>query len=408
MNRGIRVMASPDPHPRSQCVGAKEDSKRTCQMLNWSFIALLHNLSIQRPVENDCVAIVPDTDGRALKLLEASPALRRLVTGFTDQFGRQISPSLLVVHQAAPQNILDQDALIGFRNALAICTIVYAWQEYLVSQLSLNVLKYSNYFDLYPITVGRDDVLVIRSPSTLGVDEPDEFTGQISPELASTYRVSDFYDSELLSAILGLWHKRFVQKKISEWSSRVLFRSLEMAYHASAIPFENSSTIYDYGAKIALWVSAFEVLVRSETEHASLSRVLGLLKQAQLSSPRLRHKRHTVSFSTKKRERGTLSQKIYSSMYAARNSFLHGNPVGIRDLFINRHLRYYPLTTAAPILYKQALQSFLQIPRLNNISDYAMKQYADIRNFEEAICALSDRCPQRSWQRPTQRSTARD
>lgn len=374
----------------------------------WSFIALLHNLSLKEPIGNEYVAIVPDTDQRAKELFNISSSLKRLVEGFTDQFGRKVAPSLLLVHPESPKGVLEQDSLIAFRNALAICSVVHAWQESLVRKLSLNVLKYSNYFDLYPITVGKeDDVLLIRSPSILGMDEPDEFVGQTSPELAPSHRVFRFFDVELHEAILKLWHDKFILANNTDWRSRVLFRSLEMAYHASSIPFENSSTIYDYGAKLALWISAFEVLVRSENEQASLSKALQLLDEAKIYSRHLRQHRYTLVFSEKNKRRGTLSQQIYLSMHKARNNFLHGNPVGIRDLFIKKLLGFHPLTSGAPILYKQALQSFLQVSRHKDISGYDYGQFADIRNFEEALSALGMKRPSKRIGKHSKRHSTR-
>jgi hypothetical protein len=376
-------------------------------MGNWVFVALLHNLSLHEPVENGYVAIVPDTDNRAISLTEASPALRRLVSGFTDQFGRSASPSLMIVHPKATKKLLAQDALIGFRNTIAICSIIQAWEEALIRKQSLNVLKYSNYFDLYPISVGKDgDALIISSPSILGLDEPEEFVGQTSPELATSYRVTAFYGQELVKAMLLIWKDRFIKRRVKDWRSRVLFRSLEMAYHASTIPFENSSTIYDYGAKIALWVSAFEVLVRSKTEKADLPKVLHLLSTTKLYERTLNKKLYTIQFRGEK-NRYNLPQKLYHMLYLARNHFLHGNPVGIRNLFIKESDKYHPLTVAAPILYKLALQSFLDMPKLANLGDYDMKDFVHVRNFEEAISALINNRPQRKKRRPAETSTRR-
>jgi hypothetical protein len=379
-------------------------------MSDWLFVALLHNLSIHEPVENGYVAIVPDTDDRAISLIKASPALRRLVSNFTDQFGRSASPSLMIVHPKATKKLLAQDALIGFRNTIAICSIIQAWEEALIRKQSLNVLKYSNYFDLYPITVGKDgDALIIRSPSILGLDEPEEFVGQTSPELATSYRVNAFYDQELVKAILLVWKDRFIKRRVRNWRSLVLFRSLEMAYHASTIPFENSSTIYDYGAKIALWVSAFEVLVRSRTEKADLSKVLHLLSTPKFYVPSLNKKLYTIKLRGEKR-RCNLPQKLYYTLYATRNDFIHGNPVGIRNLFIKGSAKYHPLTAAAPIIYKLALQSFLNIPKLENLADYEIYEingFRNVRNFENAISALIQRRPQRKKHRPNVASTRR-
>jgi hypothetical protein len=375
-------------------------------MGNWVFVALLHNLSLQEPVENGYMAIVPDTDDRAMSLTEATPALRRLVSGFTDQFGRSVSPSLMIVHPKAPKRLFAIDAIIGFRNAIAICSIIKAWEEALVRKQSLNVLKYSNYFDLYPISVGKDgDVMIIRSPSILGMDEPEDFVGQISPELSSSFSVTSFYDSELLKAILLVWEGRFLRSRVRDWRSLVLFRSLEMAFHASTIPFENSSTIYDYGAKIALWVSAFEVLASLETRQTKLSDVLDLLGKSKLYARNLRQKRYTIKFSQKTEKRGSLPKKLYNMLHLARHDFLHGNPVKVYNLFINGSIKYHPLTSAAPILYKLALQSFLDIPKLANLGDYDMTGFVNVRNFEEAISVLIQKRPQRKKRRPAVTST---
>jgi hypothetical protein len=377
-------------------------------MGNWLFVGLLHNLSLQEPVENKYVAIVPDTDTRAVSLVEASPALRRLVSGFTDQFGRSTSPSLMIVHPKVPKRILTQDALIGFRNAVAICSIVKAWEEELVRKLSLNVLKYSNYFDLHPISVGKDgDELIIRSPSILGIDEPEDFIGQTSPGLASHHRETAFYDVGLLEAILFVWEDRFLRHGVRDWHSHVLFRSLEMAFHASTIPFENTSTIYDYGVKIALWVSAFELLASSKTKQIKLSDILDLLGNSKLYTSNLNKKLYTINFSDKNRKRGSLPKKLYHMLHLVRHDFLHGNPVKLCNIFINGSTKYHPLTSAAPILYKLALRSFLNIPKLPKLSDYEndMIGFVNVRNFEEAIESLIRTRPQRKGRRTKVSST---
>lgn len=365
-------------------------------MNNWLFEAILHNLSINKPIENGYVAIVPATDNRAKSLTESSPALRRILSGFTDQFGGSVSPSLMIARPMAPNRQFEKDALIGFRNAIAICSIVKSWTEELVSRVNFNVFKYSNYFDIYPISVGRDgETILIHS---LGIDRPEKFVGQISPELATSYRATSrrlFYDEELLNAILLVWKDRFLKRKVREWRSRVLFRSLEMAFHASTIPFENTSTIYDYGAKIALWVSAFEVLVRSKTEESNRNKVLDLLQRAQLYTRKLNKKLYTITYwekGKKIKKRCMLSQKLYDILNSARNDFLHGNPVGVRNVFVNKSSKYHPLTVVGPILYKVALHSFLDIQKPTHIADYDYDSYASVRNYENAISSLIQKC----------------
>ena len=123
--------------------------------------------------------MVPETDPRAVWLLKRFPALHHLVSNFTDQFRRRVHPTLLLGKKDAPSTILQQDAIVAFRNIIAISAIIFAWQDTLVKRISLNVLKYSNYFDIYPITISKDGgELITRTPSLLALDEAKDFSGR--------------------------------------------------------------------------------------------------------------------------------------------------------------------------------------------------------------------------------------
>ena len=87
-------------------------------------------------------------------------------------------------------------------------------------------------------------------------------------------------------------------------------------------------------------------------------------------------------------------------VYLARNDFLHGNPVKPRNMFIKNSAEFYPLVVAAPIVYKIALQSFLQMSRADDIPDDDIGGFINTRNFEEGLGALIQKRPQRKKRGP--------
>ena len=134
-------------------------------------------------------------------------------------------------------------------------------------------------FDFYPITISRhDEGFITSSPSVLGFDdETQDFRGQTSASLAGPGHFSVKPNDDLFKLLEKVWKRRFIRRRVNEWSTRALFRSLEMAYQATAMPFKNHSTIYDYGSSASLWVSAFEVLSHPRTGRADLLSVLDLI-----------------------------------------------------------------------------------------------------------------------------------
>jgi hypothetical protein len=357
-------------------------------MSSWKFIFILHNLSIEEPLENAFIAIVPKTDQRVAELINKNKTLKNLVNRFTDQFKRPVDPAILIVSDDAPPSVLDNDALVAFRNIFAINSIIESWVSFLNMGWQIGSLNYSNYFDIYPILPDKDyEYLITRSPSIHGLDESKTFVGQTSPELA-TVRPKIDHDSEIISELLERWNQRYVKCKTRDWSTRVLFRSLEMAYQACSIPFKNNSTIYDYGSNLSLWVSAFEVMVHPKSGRADLARVLNLIEKIEFIATSLNKKLYRIPFpGIKGKMKGvTLPQKLYYQIYSARNDFMHGNPVGIKDLFPFCIKSRYPLTFYAPILYKVALKCFLNIlENERELNSLLTEQYIRLRNLEGAI-----------------------
>ena len=134
-----------------------------------------------------------------------------------------------------------------------------------------------------------------------------------------------------------------------------------MAYHASLMPADIDSTLYDRGRLISLWVSAFEILVHpGGTDSVDFDKVVEHLEQTgwQLDAMKeldyiVRAKRNQT---TKKR---TLASWLYRKLYDCRNKFLHGNPVCPDDLRLP-DAEWTVFEYAAP-LYRLALTAFLPL-----------------------------------------------
>jgi hypothetical protein len=325
----------------------------------WSIVFVLPNIKVEKPIGNEWISIVPHDDARISETILTNPFTRALVENFEDQFERKVYPSLLIVKNNAPDHIRDIEAIVGFRNAFALSTIIMGHEHSLTSKFVAYPL-YSDYFDIYPITISRDnDGFITRSPSVLGFDdEYKNFRGQRSPSLAGLGSVSVRQDDRLFNLLERIWERRFVKRKLNEWPTRALFRSLEMAYQATTIPFKNHSTIYDYGSSASLWVSAFDILTHPRKGKTGLLSVLNLLGTYEWDTRVIKRKSYKVKYG-KRDHQVNLVQKLYKELYDTRNDFLHGNPVKPDRLYPFRNKNTHLITRYAPIIYKVALQSFL-------------------------------------------------
>ena len=365
-------------------------------MEDWIFISVFHNLSISNRIENKYLLVTPHDDPLTQAIRDRSPAFSQFVDNFKDQFGRHFSPSLFFLHKSVKP---DLEAIIAFRNLLAISSIVQSWERLIRHGTQLDYYKFSNYFDLYPYSLSKDEKdLIASTPSILGLDEPAEFQGQCSPEIAPAHSTSRFYDAALFEALSKEWVKYFVRRKRKEWTSRALFRSLEMSFRAAGLPFRNQGTIHDYGANIALWISAFEILTHPGNEYVNLTKILNFLGDIYFRNKKLNYKR----YNGRNGERLNLVQKTYFEMHVARNQFLHGNPVNKSDLFPDRKLNNNSLTVIAPILYKCALYHFLGLFKFdsNNLSEIVQDNLRR-RDLETALEKIRE--PRRNYRRKKKR-----
>lgn len=323
----------------------------------WEFVFILPNISITDSVGNDNIAVCSPKDPRVEALIQLHSNIRHLVTGFTDQLNRKVTPSVLI-RRNKPHNKYIRDSLIDFRNIYAVCCVISGWQNLLNrddGQIMPSNVLYSDYFDIYPIIPSSmDDYFVIISPAVRGLDTASEFTGQISPSIVSQV-YNPHYDDALFKALSKEWMERHILRRYSDWKLTSLFRSLQVAYQALSMADNNFSTIYDYGINLSLWVSAFETLAHPRNESVNLLSVLPLLDNPFLSKE-LTKKIYTMYF-RKKIYRVNLVQKLYCQIYDARNSYIHGNPVKTKDMTAWGKINRHPLYVFAPLIFKVALIS---------------------------------------------------
>jgi hypothetical protein len=324
----------------------------------WSLIFVIPNINIREAVGNEHISIVLYDDPIVTECTTVGPLCKALIENFQDEFGRLVYPSALIMSKDAPASVKHIEAIVGFRNALALSTIIRGYEHRLTSAFVAYPL-YSDYFDFYPMTVGRDDGGYIKqSPSMLGwEDECTSFKGQMSPGLGAM-DMHPRANDPILELILKAWERRYV--KPHAWATRSLFRSLEMAYQATSMPFRNYSSIYDYGSSASLWGSAFEVLSHPRKGRANPESVLNMLGGYQWHRSMLGRKAYRINY-RKVRHSVNLVQKLYKELYDTRNHFLHGDTVQQSSLYPFGNRRTQPLTRFAPLIYKIALMSVLEM-----------------------------------------------
>ena len=328
--------------------------------MNWELIFSLPNLGLHNAIGNENIAIVPNDDSRITEMASKNNATKHFVEGFGDQFKREVFPSFLIISSSSPNFLRDIDTLVGFRNIIALSSIIKGYEHSLKSNFVAYTL-YSDYFDFYPISISKDgNGFITSSPSVLGYDdEAQNFLGQTSPALANSGHVTANPDIQLYGLLEKAWNRRYIKRKLNEWQSRKLFRSLEMAYQATTLPCKNHSTIYDFGSSACLWVSAFEILSHPRVGNANLLTVLNLLGGYEWENKVIKKKVYQIEYRGN-RSKYNLVQKLYKELYDTRNDFLHGNPVRPNRLHPFRQKHVPAITRFAPLIYKVALLSFLE------------------------------------------------
>ena len=324
---------------------------------DWKPIFVLPNVPLLAAIGCDITVLAPTHDPRVAALKRAHPTFRQFLRRFSDNFGAKFEPSVLLVRADAPRAFLDVTTLASFRDLIAISAVAYNRALELRHPHGHRVM-FGEAFAIYPWMIDKHFEDVIGStPAILGTHEVAVFKGQSSPTLFRTTLDTGDLDQPLLATLLSRWQRRY-QAPDPDWADIALFRSLNMAYHASLLPAATDTTFYDVGRLVSLWVSAFEILVHpGGNGQANRDKVFELIETTRWELQASTDRAHDTG--GKKTVKRSLASWLYQKLYDCRNDFLHGNPVERGDLVLpisNRTVFEY----AAP-LYRLALTAFLPL-----------------------------------------------
>jgi hypothetical protein len=336
---------------------------------DWTPVAILPNVEVREPVEAGGAALVRADDERVMLLRGRQPALEHVLGSFTDAFGRHIVPGVLLTDGDPRELFRLGGSLASLRDAIALSVVPRARARSIVYERA-SENTYSNIFAFYPWMVDRyGEHLVAFTPSVTAIDEWQDFAGQVTPGIVQGDLSSLAIDQPLLRVLLARWQAT-VGVAEPPWSDLALFRSLNMANQACMMPTAASdTTLYDVGRTIALWVSAFEILVHTGSARGSgRAQVIKVLDDAPWLSRRCGERTSLVPAlrDNQPATMNTLASLLYARLYAVRNAFLHGNAVN--PSMLRTENGHTPLSTVAAPLYRMALLSFLRGTELSQLA----------------------------------------
>lgn len=315
---------------------------------------VLPNITLASSIETEFTILAGTDDARVESLKRLLPTFKTFVSRFRDAFGMEITPTVFLIRADAPQTFHGIDAFASFRDSVAISAVCYSGACALKNRRQRAEL-FGNAFGLYPWTVARDgEGLLAITPAICGIRKVNDFHGQTSPELPHTQLDISEMDKPLLNELLNRWCQHF-NKPTSSRSDIALFRSLNMAYHASLLPAPTEMRLYDVGRLTSLWVSAFEILAHpGKNGRVNIGKVFELLERIDYKRPQCAKKCFNVCDFKR-----VLACCLYKFLYNRRNDFLHGNPVDENALQLPKYKQNI-FTYAAP-LYRLALTAFLPL-----------------------------------------------
>lgn len=327
-------------------------------MPEWVPIWVMPNLRMSEAIEARQAALVPFEDPRIAQLASEYPSFQKFINRFTDAFGAPQTPTILLARKRAR---ISGEAMASFRDLVVLSVVPYNRAEWIVYGTASRKVLFSNFFWLYPWMMTKDfNYLYTASPVSLGMNDVDHFNGQATPEAFPMSLNSESIDRPLLEALIYQWHRRYFQPNPT-WEGRALFRSLNMANIACQLPSIVDTTLFDFGRTLALWVSAFEILVHpgkgKKSNQAAVNAILNKITYVERAMHRRLHRAYDPKL--QKVTRAALAQAIYGQLYKARNDFLHGNAVSLRSLRLKNGGAH--LTDVAPSLYRLALTEVLAL-----------------------------------------------
>ncbi len=308
---------------------------------------------------SDEMAITGQRDPRVDEILRYQPEAKRLLRGFRDGGGRQYLPAVLIVRRTASDRIrTNLEACTSFRNAVCFTFLLRARAAAAASHVHVSP-SWTDTFAFHPAVITSTGRLAsISDAQRVGYSASTRFRAGPSPSVPLAGE--PLYPDRLLHELLGkAWRERFGNRRKALPFLRRLFRSLEVATIAGALADTNRGSLPDYGASVALWVSATEILSWPANGRANHGAVHELLSQFHWPHPVLAARRYRVRIWNKTYSANT-AQKTYALLYHARNCFLHGEPVTASVLTPVVGSRKIDLPALAPVIYRSALVAYLR------------------------------------------------
>lgn len=308
--------------------------------MKWHLGYALPNIIVPQSREGPYVAIVPPSDSRVAEIIQSSESASRLLTCFYNSLANKIGVSALIYKSNAPETIKSEMALLAFRNLVAVCSICPAWATGDPTYHHL----FSDYFDVYPVIPGKNGSLVL-----IRLDYQDVFpattTFAAMPTKLMPSKQLHIYDEDLHICLTKYWAKHFgLDGNGAATSTSRLLRSMEMAYRAAALPDGNHISLNDLGSQLVMWVSALEILAHPGRGKVGRGQVDALVRP------------HVTRFLPGLE---SFVQRLCKELYAARNDFIHGNPVSPSRLYFDEKDTMPLLMTLAPIFYRLTLGAYV-------------------------------------------------
>jgi hypothetical protein len=278
---------------------------------------------------------------------------------FTDAFQRRIDPGVLLRsdEEGAPELLRSPEAAASFRDLLAVSLVPRQRSLSVIHHRGGRIL-FADYFWLYPWMTDRNyEDLTAATPGMLATDDPQQFSGQHSPDLIRMPLERSAFDEPLLCALIERWAQRYSGERPT-WANIALFRSLNMAFHAMLFPGGSVTTYHDAGRIIGLWVAAFEILIHTGDGRVGCRDVFDHLEAVPWHNPECAGLDRDVG-TPERPSRRNLACWIYKHLYDCRNDFFHGNPVGPENLMLPGSGR--PLFTLAATPYRAALARHIDL-----------------------------------------------
>jgi hypothetical protein len=386
----------------------------------WELVHVLPNFTLVPPegasatgpppglgLETPHIAIVEANDSRLTEIRVASPGADKLLGSFIDHFGMSYRPAALILAARAPlQQYMWESAVVSYRTAVAMAIILRAAAQRIAFGTFRGRL-YSDVFQFHPTTVADNGIgLITTAPGMAsGNPRPHDFVAMPSPYLATGFQRL-VVDVHLLRALTAEWERRYVLPGQDDVFGRTLFRSLDVAYQASAAPLGHGGTIHEYGTILSSWLSAIEILVWPDNSYACEEHALEFLGRDagwlddRLNGPTFTFPRRRKPKKGLKRttpEQMTPVQGIYAWMNRVRNDFLHGNRVVRRLLFPLPSAPESSLMELAPVVYRVALSTYLRqrYPsyRERSVDGDTADEMFDANAYEQALLELLDMRP---------------